>query len=105
MLHTRPGLNPLFTTLLVVFAVLAVAAAAQAQSPPKIVIGYSAVQAPIAPLWIAQDLGLFNKYGIEPKLVFVRTTSVQVAGLISGSIDMSYGGGSGVVSVAKLRPK
>ena len=76
MLHTRPGLNPLFRfckTLLVVFAVLAVAEATQAQSPPKIVIGYSAVQAPIAPLWIAQDLGLFNKYGIEPKLVFVRT--------------------------------
>ena len=86
--------------LLLVSGLLMVAAAAEAQSPVKIVIGYSAVQAPIAPLWIAEDLGFFTKYGIEPKLVFVRTTSVHIAGLVSGSIDMSYGGGSGVLSVA-----
>ncbi|MET0503050.1 MAG: ABC transporter substrate-binding protein [Candidatus Binatia bacterium] len=86
--------------LLLVLAVLMVTEAAEAQGPTKIVIGYSAVQAPIAPLWIAQDLGFFSKYGLETKLVFVRTTSVHIAGLVSGSIDMSYGGGSGVLSVA-----
>ena len=58
------------------------------------------MQAPIAPLWVAQEQGLFTKYGIEPELVFVRTTSVHIAGLISGHIDLSYGGGSGILPVA-----
>jgi NitT/TauT family transport system substrate-binding protein len=86
--------------LSLVFALFISAAANAAPTPTKIVIGYSAVQAPIAPLWIAEEQGFFTKYGIEPRLVFVRTTSVHIAGLVSGSIDMSYGGGSGVLSVA-----
>src|ERR1043166_3532525 len=66
----------------------------------KVIFGYSAMQAPIAPLWIAQEQGLFAKYGIEPELIFVRTTSVHIAGLISGQIDLSYGGASGILSTA-----
>lgn len=71
-----------------------------AQDRTKLVIGYSAMQASVAPLWIAQEQGFFTKYGIEPELIFVRTTSVHIAGLLSGQIDASYGGGSGVISVA-----
>jgi ABC-type nitrate/sulfonate/bicarbonate transport system substrate-binding protein len=51
-------------------------------------------------LWIAEEQGLFGKYGIDPKLVFVRTTSVHIAGLVAGHIDISYSGGSGVLAVA-----
>ena len=71
-----------------------------AQERAKLIIGYSAMQASVAPLWIAQEQGLFQKYGIEPELVFVRTTSVHIAGLLSGHIDLSYGGGSGILPVA-----
>jgi ABC-type nitrate/sulfonate/bicarbonate transport system substrate-binding protein len=66
----------------------------------KVAIGYSAMQASVAPLWIAQEQGFFAKYGIDPQLIFVRTTSVHMAGLISGQLDASYGGGSGVISLA-----
>ena len=70
-----------------------------AQDRRKLIIGYSAMQASVAPLWIAQEQGLFSKYGIEPELIFVRTTSVHMAGLLSGQIDLSFGGGSGVLPV------
>jgi ABC-type nitrate/sulfonate/bicarbonate transport system substrate-binding protein len=85
-----------------VFAVLILkpAPVSAAQDGTKLVIGYSAMQAQVAPLWVAQEQGFFTKYGIEPELVFVRTTSVHIAGLISGYIDLSYGGGSGVLPVA-----
>jgi len=66
----------------------------------KVAIGYSAMQASVAPFWIAQERGLFTKYGIDPQLIFVRTTSVHTAGLISGQMEVSYGGGSGVISTA-----
>ena len=71
-----------------------------AQNRTKLVIGYSAMQASVAPLWVAQEQGFFSKYGIDPELIFVRTTSVQIAGLLSGHIDLSYGGGSGILPVA-----
>jgi len=71
-----------------------------AQNRTKLVIGYSAMQASVAPLWVAQEQGFFSKYGIDPELIFVRTTSVQIAGLLSGHMDLSYGGGSGILPVA-----
>jgi NitT/TauT family transport system substrate-binding protein len=76
------------------------AAASHGQGGARAIIGYSAFQAPIAPLWIAEEQGFFGNYGIDPKLVFVRTTSVHIAGLVAGHIDMSYSGGSGVLAVA-----
>jgi ABC-type nitrate/sulfonate/bicarbonate transport system substrate-binding protein len=71
-----------------------------AQNRRKLVIGYSAMQASVAPLWVAQEQGFFSKYGIDPELIFVRTTSVHIAGLLSGHMDLSYGGGSGILPVA-----
>lgn len=89
-------LLPLAVSLLILYPANVTAA----QERTRLVIGYSAMQAPIAPLWVAQEQGFFTKYGIEPELVFVRTTSVHIAGLISGHIDLSYGGGSGILPVA-----
>jgi NitT/TauT family transport system substrate-binding protein len=81
-------------SLLVLFFVAATfnSAAVLAQNRTKLVIGYSAMQALVAPLWVAEERGFFTKYGVEPQLVFVRTTSVHMAGLVSGQINLSYGG-------------
>jgi NitT/TauT family transport system substrate-binding protein len=76
---------------------LGIALTAQAQPLTRTVIGYSAIQAPVVPLWLAEEQGLFKKYGLDPRLVFIRTTSVHMAGLISGQIDISYGGATGVL--------
>lgn len=59
------------------------------------------MQASVAPLWVAQEQGFFSRYGIDAELIFVRTTSVHMAGLLSGQIDLSYGGGSGILPVAE----
>jgi NitT/TauT family transport system substrate-binding protein len=81
----------------VVALFLGIALTAQAQPLTRTVIGYSAIQAPVVPLWLAEEQGLFKKYGLDPRLVFIRTTSVHMAGLISGQIDISYGGATGVL--------
>lgn len=75
--------------------------ASRAQRATRVVIGYSALQAPMAPLWIAKEQGFFAHYRIDPDLVFVRTTSVLIAGLVSGSIEMTYTGGSGALSATR----
>ena len=86
--------------LLCAIFIVCAAPVGAAQNRKKLVIGYSAMQASVAPLWVAQEQGFFAKYGIDPELIFVRTTSVQIAGLLSGHIDLSYGGGSGILPVA-----
>ena len=51
------------------------------------------------PFWIAKDLRVFEKYGLEVELVYVGGAR-NIQALIGGSIDFSQAGGASVVSAA-----
>src|SRR5258705_5195270 len=64
-------------------------------SATKLTIGHSTINPRISPLWIAQEKGYFQKYGIDATLVFVRNTPLMIAAMKAGTIPIAYGGGSG----------
>lgn len=68
-------------------------------SATKLTIGHSTINPRIAPLWIAQEKGYFQKYGIDATLVFVRNTPLMIAAMKAGTIPIAYGGGSGILRV------
>lgn len=74
--------------------------AAPAQASAKVVVGYAAMNARLAPLWLAEEQGFFKKYGIEPQAVFLRSATVLVTGLASGDIHVGTGGGSAALAAA-----
>src|SRR4051794_30167627 len=51
-----------------------------------------------SPLWMAKDLGLFENYGIEADLVYIRGGATNTQAIIAGSIDMSLSGAVAAVS-------
>src|SRR5919109_789719 len=51
------------------------------------------------PFWIAKDLRVFEKYGLDVELVYVGGAR-NIQALIGGSIDFSQAGGASVVSAA-----
>jgi ABC-type nitrate/sulfonate/bicarbonate transport system substrate-binding protein len=63
-------------------------------------LGYSSVSGNRAPLWIAKDVGLFEKYGLDVKLVFIRAGSTATQALIGGDIQMVAAAGSAAISAA-----
>lgn len=86
----------LFISLLLFFFYPATAALAATH----LAIGYSTINPRIAPLWIAQEKGYFQKYGIDTTLVFVRSTPLLIASMKSGSIPVAYGAGSGILNAS-----
>ncbi len=66
----------------------------------KLTIGHSTINPRISPLWIAQEKGYFQKYGIEATLVFVRNTPLMIAAMKAGTIPIAYGGGSGILGAS-----
>ncbi len=69
-------------------------AAAAAQ---KIVIAYAAMNARVAPLWVARERGFFAKYGVSADTIFVRGAPTLVAAMAANKIDVGYTGGTAVV--------
>jgi NitT/TauT family transport system substrate-binding protein len=72
--------------------------AAEAAAPSKhVVIAYAAMNARVAPLWVARERGFFAKYGIDAETIFVRGAPTLVAAMQSNEIDVGYTGGTAVV--------
>ncbi len=63
----------------------------------ELTVGYSAITANQAPLWITQEAGLFKKNGLEVTLVFIEGGSKTVQALLAGDVPIAQVGGSAVI--------
>src|SRR6266566_6581833 len=73
---------------------------AASAAPTRVVIGYPSPGPRVAPLWIAQDLDFFGKYGLTSQIVLVRNNQILTAGIAAGDIDVGYTGGTTVLGAA-----
>ena len=73
-------------------------AAAQEKKLEPLIVSYSSFTGNRAPLWIAKDLGLFEKYGLDVKLVNIAAGSVSLTALLAGNVHLTTDSSSGVVS-------
>jgi ABC-type nitrate/sulfonate/bicarbonate transport system substrate-binding protein len=70
-----------------------------AASPRKFRAAFTAFAYANPPFWIAKDLKVFEKYGLDVELIYVGGARNMQA-LIGGSIDFSQAGGASVVAAA-----
>src|ERR1051325_5030687 len=66
----------------------------------KITIGYSTTGPTAVGLWMAKDSGAFDKYGVEPALVFISSSPVMVPALIGGDVQAAIAGANAVIAAA-----
>jgi len=69
-----------------------------ASAPAKIVIAHAAMNARVAPLWIAQDQGFFAKNGLTTNTIFIRQAPILVAALTAGDVQIGYTGGTSALA-------
>ena len=64
-------------------------------------VAYSALNASQSYLWVAQEMGLYAKHGLQVDLLYINSGSMNIAALVGGSIQVA---GGGPVSIeARLR--
>lgn len=65
--------------------------------PMRVAIAYPSPSPRVAPLWVAQDLDFFGKYGLRAEIVLVRNNQMLTAGFAAGDINVAYTGGTTVL--------
>jgi len=65
-----------------------------------VTISYASVSGTRAPLWIAKDLNLYEKYGIDGNLVYIASGVTSVNALLGGSVQVIAASGSSAVGAA-----
>ena len=53
-----------------------------------------------SPLWIAEDARLFEKYGLDVKLINIPSGNTAISALVSGEVDIVSGSGSASIVAA-----
>jgi ABC-type nitrate/sulfonate/bicarbonate transport system substrate-binding protein len=78
---------------------------AQEKKLEPLIVSYSSFTGNRAPLWIAKELGLYQKYGLDVQLVSIAAGSTSLTALLAGNVHLTTDSSSGVVSaVARGAP-
>src|SRR5215468_6919503 len=68
----------------------------------KMTVGYSAIAAGHLPAWVAKEVGIFAKNGLDVQLIYFRAGTTATMALLSRQTPISQLGGPAIVS-ASLR--
>ena len=74
--------------------------AADGSAPQRLRILYASTATSFAPIWIANDLGIYKKHGLDAEAVLLGGGPLVASVLLSGSADVGIGAGDAPVRVA-----
>lgn len=66
----------------------------------KLTVSYSSIDAPSANWYIAQDRGMYKKYGLDVESIYIPASSTNVAVLVAGQLKFGNGTGGTIASAA-----
>jgi hypothetical protein len=65
-----------FAAALALFFLLLAPGLSTAQGPPKVSVAYAAVSPIFAGVWMAQEIGAFEKHGLKSELVYISSAAL-----------------------------
>jgi ABC-type nitrate/sulfonate/bicarbonate transport system substrate-binding protein len=84
--------------LLIPLVLLSLASHSAAAEPRKITFGYSSIGAMATGVWMAKEIGAFEKYGIQADLIFISSGPVVVQALIGGDVHGGVAASNAVIN-------
>ena len=66
----------------------------------RAVVSYAGISGLRGPLWIAKETGLFEKYGLDVRLVQITAGTTSINALIAGNVDMVITTSSAAIAAA-----
>jgi NitT/TauT family transport system substrate-binding protein len=64
----------------------------------KITFGYAAISPTMAGVWMAKEIGAFDKHGLNAELIYISSGAVVVQALVGGSVHAALGASNAVVA-------
>jgi ABC-type nitrate/sulfonate/bicarbonate transport system substrate-binding protein len=73
---------------------------APGQTPSPLLVAYAGQNETVGPMWVGIEKGTFRKYGLDVRLVQMRTGALSMATLSSGQVQYNYGSPGNALSAA-----
>jgi ABC-type nitrate/sulfonate/bicarbonate transport system substrate-binding protein len=79
---------------------LAIAFPSSLFAAERVTAAYTSIAAAYAPFWVAKDKGIFDKYGFDTRLIYMRGTVPTLAALANSELDFVQSGASPFIPYA-----
>jgi len=89
------SISPIRLIRLISVAAIVIATSASAQ-PTKLNVAYTSTTTNFSIAWVAKLEGIFRKYNLDVELILMQGPSTYLPALLSGNINVLYGGGTAV---------
>ena len=66
----------------------------------KVTFGYSSIGPMMHGLWMAKDIGAFERHGLEAELIFIASGPIVIQALVGGDLQAGLGATSAVIGAA-----
>jgi ABC-type nitrate/sulfonate/bicarbonate transport system substrate-binding protein len=76
------------------------AAHLSAQAPAPVLVAYAGQNETVGPMWVGIHKGTFKRYGLDVRLVQLRTGALSMATLATGQVQYNYGSPANALSAA-----
>src|SRR4030095_13293602 len=86
--------------LTITFVTVAMLSSASAQTAAPILVAYAGQNETVGPMWVGIEKGTFKKYGLDVRLVQLRTGSLSMATLSSRQVQYNSGSPGNALSAA-----
>jgi ABC-type nitrate/sulfonate/bicarbonate transport system substrate-binding protein len=67
----------------------------------KVVIGYANFSPTYASVWVAKEMGFFEKHNLNADIIFIRGGAMGTQALVSHSFDFIVAGGVGWMALRR----
>src|SRR5262245_28726318 len=72
----------------------------QARAQEQLKISYSSIDAPNANWYIAEDKRIYQKYGLDADLIFISSSTTNVAAVVAGYVKVGNISGGALANAA-----
>jgi ABC-type nitrate/sulfonate/bicarbonate transport system substrate-binding protein len=69
-----------------------------AESREKIAFAYAAISPSMAGVWMAKEIGAFERHGLSAELVYISSGATAIQALVGGSVQAALGASNAVVA-------
>jgi NitT/TauT family transport system substrate-binding protein len=94
----RPHVTSIFLSVFAIIALFSVSVHSAETGKEKIAFAYAAISPTMAGVWMAKEIGAFDRHGLNVDLVHISSGAVAIQALVGGSVHAALGASNAVLA-------
>src|SRR5438132_3301453 len=94
----RAQVTNIFLSVCAIIVLFSISAHSAEPAKEKISVAYASISPSMSGIWMAKEIGAFERHGLNVDLVFISSGSTAIQALVGGSVHAALGASNAVVA-------